>query len=650
MLEFLEFVKERSKKKIVLVVGSARSPDCCPNEQSKTHKIAEHLQEKFKDRVRFEIIDLSVKCDGVNVQPCKACTSTSAFHCHWPCIEGTQRVHLLDGFKKIEDIKAGDVLQDGNKVIKHLLTSSEEEIFELKIADGRSLKMTSNHKVKTLSKNRFRDVSSGFAYYRKEDWKELKDISIGDYIPHIETDNMFPDEGNDEDDRLYTIYGMIWGDGTLCGDSAILYVDEKENDFLTSIEQNFTNEIISVLDHSTPNSKIRSSQSCVSKMKKINFGTIVGRKFKQLFKKDKAEERRLNLDAFQNKRQIFNFLNGWISTDGSINRSKSIQIYNTSYIMLKDLQLLLSRISIKSNISDLRHLSSEIKGKTYQRCSYISISDQESLSILAKNVSLLHAIKQKKIEKYRSDRRKIKRSFSVVKEINYIGKGKVYDIEVENSHFFNCEGIKVHNCDCYNRESDPKDLMHQEDVYKKLEECDGFFVLTPINWSSCSSVVKTFFDRLVCASLTITTDEALKILGEDDLKNSKKTREIEKSGKHNSMLKNHLQGKHAGFFAHGNEGGADYREFAKNKTKSLPIVPDSLIEYEKTHGKEDVSKLLDPLVKQCVYMGVHVPDDCVRVETYGYGISYSEVNDKFDKEQKIKESAEKTLGRLLFKI
>jgi multimeric flavodoxin WrbA len=205
-------------------------------------------------------------------------------------------------------------------------------------------------------------------------------------------------------------------------------------------------------------------------------------------------------------------------------------------------------------------------------------------------------------------------------------------------------------CDCYGKDSDPKDLMHKEDVYKKLEECDGFFVLTPINWSSCSSVVKSFFDRLVCASLSLTTEQAKEIFGEDDVKNSKKTREAEKSGKYSSLLKNHLEGKVAGFFAHGNEGGSDYRQFAKNKTKALPVIPQSLVEYEKSHGKEVTGGLLDPLVRQCVYSGISVPDDCVKVETYGFGISYSEVNDLFEKENKLYDSARQTFENFMNRI
>ena len=205
-------------------------------------------------------------------------------------------------------------------------------------------------------------------------------------------------------------------------------------------------------------------------------------------------------------------------------------------------------------------------------------------------------------------------------------------------------------CDCYGKDSDPKDLMHQQDVYQKLEECDGFFVLTPINWSSCSSVVKSFFDRLVCASLTMTSEEAKDIFGEEHIKDSKKTREAEKSGKYTSLLKNHLEGKVAGFFAQGNDGGADYKEFAQKKIKSLPVIPQSMIEYEKTHGKEDVSKLLDPLVRQCVYSGIRVPEGCVRVETYGFGVSYSEVNDLFEKEKSLYGSAKEVFGNFLAEL
>lgn len=244
------------------------------------------------------------------------------------------------------------------------------------------------------------------------------------------------------------------------------------------------------------------------------------------------------------------------------------------------------------------------------------------------------------------------------KEFSDLVRFEVIDLSVK------CDGVNVQPCkgcvstssfhchwpcSCYGKKSDPKDLMYEQDVYKKLEECDGFFVITPVNWSACSSVVKSFFDRLVCANLTVTAEQADEIM-EGDIKDSKKSRELEKTGQYNAMLKNHLEGKRAGFFAHGNEGGSDYLQFAMNKKKMLPVIPDSLAEYESNHGKEDVSRLLDPLVRQCVYSGIHVDDCCVRVTTYGFGQSYGEVNDRFEKEDVLYLAAKETFKNLLERL
>jgi len=244
------------------------------------------------------------------------------------------------------------------------------------------------------------------------------------------------------------------------------------------------------------------------------------------------------------------------------------------------------------------------------------------------------------------------------KEFADLVKFEVIDLSVK------CDGVNVQPCkgcvstssfhchwpcSCYGKKSEPKDLMYEQDVYKKLEECDGFFVLTPVNWSACSSVVKSFFDRLVCANLTVTADQADEIM-EGDIKDSKKSRELEKTGQYNGMLKNHLKGKRAGFFAHGNDGGSDYLQFAMNKKKMLPVIPESLVEYESNHGKEDFSKMIDPLVRQCVYSGIHVDDCCVKVAIYGSGQSYSEGNDRFKKEDGLYESAVETFNNFVERL
>ena len=55
MLGFTEYAKNKAKKKVVLIVGSPRSPDCCPDEKSKTHKISEEIR---KNRLMDEAIEV----------------------------------------------------------------------------------------------------------------------------------------------------------------------------------------------------------------------------------------------------------------------------------------------------------------------------------------------------------------------------------------------------------------------------------------------------------------------------------------------------------------------------------------------------------------------------------------------------------------
>lgn len=643
MLSFIEYLAEATKEnsgkiKIVAIQGSPRTKNSCSGGDSKTAFLMQKAVESLPKDVKVTVLDLKVEDTKPQVRPCKGCIGTAnGFHCHYPCIEETQRVHLLNGFKEIKDVLVGDILQDGNKVTKHILTGKNEKIYEIKLNDGRCLKLTDNHKVKTLSKERFRDSASNFSFYRKEEWKELKELSVGDYIPSIEISDSFSKRKTKED-YLYLIYGMIWGDGTLCNNSAILYVDEREKEFIENIKQKFKSDIISILPHQTPNSMLRKNQKNKTQMLKINFGTNIGKKFKNIFIKDKASERRLNIKAFKNKNQILNFLNGWISTDGSIHKSKYICINNTSFDLLRDTQLLLSRIYVKSNITDLRHLHTEIRGKKYQRCSYITVSDQDSVALLQNGIDFINPNKHNAIKKIKV-KRKLKHHFSKIKSIEYIGHGDVYDIEVENSHCFNCEGIKVHNCSCYGKDDGTDDFMYQEDVYKKLEEADGFVVFTPVHWYGPSSQVKAMFDRLVCTNLTLTVDEAKEIMGKD-YKNPKVTTETELTGKYRDLLKNHYEGKVGAFFIHGDDGANDY------KNRKLPL---SMVNYEED-GYISPREAIAPLVKQCRYSGIYVPDECIEGLVFGLDKPYAQNNINARKSELLITKATNLINNLIKQI
>jgi multimeric flavodoxin WrbA len=74
--------------RVLIVNASSRSEHTCPGEMSKSYRLAEISREVLKaDGVEVEILDLSRLTSeyGREIHPCKACFSTAAALCHWPC-------------------------------------------------------------------------------------------------------------------------------------------------------------------------------------------------------------------------------------------------------------------------------------------------------------------------------------------------------------------------------------------------------------------------------------------------------------------------------------------------------------------------------------------------------------------------------------
>lgn len=177
-------------------------------------------------------------------------------------------------------------------------------------------------------------------------------------------------------------------------------------------------------------------------------------------------------------------------------------------------------------------------------------------------------------------------------------------------------------CTCYGPGTASKnlsDIMHDEKVYERLKDCDAFLIFTPVNWNNSSSSLKLMFDRLVCANLTLTKEQALKILGEGNLKNAKITSEVEQSKQFETEKINHLEGKVCGFFVHGDAGANDY--------KNRPL-PASMKGYEEPF----ISPIyfIQNLISQCRYSGIFVPENLIKGLIMGKDLPYSVNNDLFE--------------------
>lgn len=73
----------------LLINGSSRSEHTCPGEMSKSYRLLSLAREVIEadSSARVEVLDLSRLASeyGRHIHPCKACFSTAAALCHWPC-------------------------------------------------------------------------------------------------------------------------------------------------------------------------------------------------------------------------------------------------------------------------------------------------------------------------------------------------------------------------------------------------------------------------------------------------------------------------------------------------------------------------------------------------------------------------------------
>lgn len=184
-------------------------------------------------------------------------------------------------------------------------------------------------------------------------------------------------------------------------------------------------------------------------------------------------------------------------------------------------------------------------------------------------------------------------------------------------------GIKGHpryrGCSCYAPGEKYEDLLHDEYVYYRMEQADGFFFLTPIHWFAATTGLKAMFDRLVCANMTVPA-EVIAEVTDDDIKNPKKTVSLEQSGEFDHLQKNYYEDKVAAFFANGDDGADDYEKSTEKYPDTFgDISRDEFL--EKTHS--DPNRALWPYIMQMKYMGVHVPDHLVCTILRGDGEEYS---------------------------
>ena len=202
-------------------------------------------------------------------------------------------------------------------------------------------------------------------------------------------------------------------------------------------------------------------------------------------------------------------------------------------------------------------------------------------------------------------------------EIDYEDLGNVY----EREHIQSCNAcvstsmaLCVWPCNCYQKNSGGQpDLMWNLDLYARLDLADAWAIIGPVNWFGPSSNLKLMFDRLVCMNGG-NPDESL-----IEHKNPELAMKLEKSRKWKTLSRNHLEGRTAAFFSYGDGGGDELDAAGRPKILRHPS-------YFDPHAEpfENMRDAYAPLVWQCRYSGIEVPNTLWRYIEFGAGKKYSD--------------------------
>jgi hypothetical protein len=203
-------------------------------------------------------------------------------------------------------------------------------------------------------------------------------------------------------------------------------------------------------------------------------------------------------------------------------------------------------------------------------------------------------------------------------EIDYEDLGNVYNrarIQPCNACVSTSMALCVWPCNCYAKgDKKEPDLMWNLDLYARLDMADAWAIIGPVNWYAPSTNLKAMFDRLVCMNGGNPDEKTI------NHKNPEKAMELEKTDAWKQLSQNHLEGRTAGFFCYGDQGGDELDSSGRPKILAHKTYFDP--EKEPFENERDAYA---PLVWQCRYGGVEVPDALWRYGLIGEGKKYSEM-------------------------
>ena len=155
--------------------------------------------------------------------------------------------------------------------------------------------------------------------------------------------------------------------------------------------------------------------------------------------------------------------------------------------------------------------------------------------------------------------------------------------------------------------------MWDLDMYARLDLADAWAIIGPVNWYAPSSNLKLMFDRLVCMNGGNPQEDLIAH------KDPEKAMALEHDPLWEALSLNHLEGRTAAFFCYGDGGGDEL-----DATGRPSILQHKTYFDPSGEPFRDMRQAYAPLVWQCRYGGVEVPDPLWAYCEFGKDKKYSD--------------------------
>ena len=381
--------------------------------------------------------------------------------CTNPCVVGSTLVSTSKGLERIDNLvgKEVDIVTAVNfsrngliqkKVTKRRINGSfrtgRKFTYKLITKSGYELVVTEDHKVLTL-----------------EGWKTLRDLKIGERVLLQEGKSLFnqdsslPFSEGKWSRELGIMLGWLIGDGWFIskgkncragfvfGKSTVSYLEEVKKTFNRIYGRDIKESI-------RKNGAVHLSYHS---KRFINFLEKLG------LKQAKAAQKRVPKSIFTAPEEaVIGFLQALFSTDGTINVGKNetryIRLSSKSEKLLKDVQLLLLNLGIRSKIYE-RHRNKRVSFRYKNVRGEIRLYESDGIlyelqisksmiPLFLNEIGFLYNIHSEKIKRLRESRYYKTDFTDEVVAIEDCGWEDVYDLTEPITHSFVGNGLIIHNC------------------------------------------------------------------------------------------------------------------------------------------------------------------------------------------------------------